>query len=324
MSERRIADFGRFHQAEDINEANSYLWGPGVLTGNEMSVSTDGSEVEVAAGSVITNDGVIIINDGVRDFPVSPQSDPTIFTLVQYHTFSLSAGGNESSYGTVEYLDGSDPKFGTYADVVDSDGNINGVILGWIRYPGGNVDYESYMLHSPPPMQVTNPLVTVPNGEPAYTPFNYLAPFTDAHGCFAVLDADISVAHAIDANALAETTWTNDHAGTTETAIVYLGMQQEAVYQPRMVDLRGVAVSDPTVSIEVAIVTSAGATVLGTLTGAVSANNNIAIPDSVFPGGAPADSGETAVLRITATLPPTESFTLQRASVYATPLPYEA
>jgi len=324
MSETRYHDYGRFIQAEDQNAVQLTYFEAGVLSGNDLSMSADKSRLQMAAGAVSTADGVVISNDAQRTLEVTPQADATIWTIAQYHDFTLEAGGFGSTYALVELTDGGSPIFGLASDL-----SSQGVVLGWIRYPGGSVDFEDYMLHPAPSLRVLNPLGgnrADPNIA-AYWPLQHVAPLSlDAPGLYVDLAADITGADALDANNIIATTWTNANAGLSRVAALYLAPTRPVLYRPKYVELQGYACSDAGVSASVYINVAGTSTLLGTLTGSVytGAVQRFEIPDDAFVNGAPLTSGEEWNLIVEVTLVPLATFTLKSAAVNAGPYPYEA
>jgi hypothetical protein len=315
MAETRYHDYGSFIQAEDQNALQGFIFDAGILTGNALAVSADGAELEVSSGAVITSEGVVVYNDGVRTLSLQPQSDSTVYTLVQHHSFDLS-GGRGSTYTLEEYVDGSTPKFGTYGDL-----SAGGVILGWVRYPGGSVEFTDVMLHRAPILRVAADLSF--DFAADNWPLDIAAPLIVGAAMWVVLDSDVSVSHALDADGFPATTHTNDHAGLDKLATLYCMPAHPAVHRPKFVDLERLVFSDPTVLVTVSINVDGTTTLLATLTGALGGDvERIGIPDAVFTQ-AQLDAGVRWQIVLAATIPPTFSFTLSRVRANAGVLPYE-
>lgn len=322
MAEKRYHDFGRVIQAEDQNALQSFMFGAGVLTGNDLSISSDASRLEIAAGAVITGDGVVISNDNHREIALTPQADATIFTIVQYHDFDLQAGGRGSTYAMEEIEDGGSPSFGVRSDL-----SSEGVVLGWCRYPGGSVAFSDSMLFAAPKLGAQTNL-SGGSADPLseqMNPLRRFAPYVTGDGVLLTLDTDVSAAHAV-ASGVLRTTISNGHAAATRTANnLYLSPSRDALYRPKYVKLRGLSTSHVDVSLTVNIIVNGVTTALGTITGSVLSDSEqtLLIPDSVF-SGAPVATGDDWLVHITASLPALQNLSLEEVRAFAGPLPYTA
>jgi len=316
--EKRYHDYGRFLQAEDQVAANATLFEAGVLHGNALSVSTDGSKIQVGTGSVITSDGVIINNDATRLLTFTPQAAATIFTIVQYHDFELESGGFYSTYALSEQTVSGSPVFATTVS--------GGVVLGWVRYPGGSVDPTTAMLHPAPKMQVLNSvdITQLDPAIPSLIPLMKAAPFVSGCGCYEVLDTDVSAAHALDSDNFPYTEWTNASALVSRTVTLYFVPEKPTLYPPKYIELIDLETDATTTSTAVSINVDGTTTLLSTLTGSLlSGTSRAVVTDGLFTGN-PIASGEDWLIKVVVTLPPTEKVRLRRVRVVAGALPRES
>lgn len=315
MSETRYHDFGRFVQAGHQNELQTAFFETGVLHGCDLSVSASGSEIEVATGSVITSGGVVIYNDTTRTITFTPQVSATIFTVTLYHVYSEQGGGSQSILAIEEITSGGSAIFAT--------STTNKVILGWIRYPGGSVDPQAYMLHEAPKMRLLNSLVTgrIDEHIPIYVPLDYRATIVNSSGLLLVpQDSDVSSAHSLDANGFIRTVYTNAHAGVAKTLDVYCRPNLETLYRPREIVL-DLDTNHVNTSIAVYFNNNGTSTLLNTLTGALlSGVTEVLIPDNVITTN-PIESGAEWGIYLACSIQPTMSITFRRVYVIASPLP---
>jgi len=321
MSETRYHDFGRFIQAEAQNSLQTRLFETGVLEGNVLSVSVDHSRIQIGSGSVITTDGVVIVNSATRTILLTPQGSATIFTVAQYHTFDVQAGGRGSTYELIELDDGfGNPIFGESGDLPNP-----GVVLGWIRYPGGSIDFESYMLHEAPKMRILNTSVTarIDPIEATMLSLETRAPLLDSPGCLLVLDVNVTATHGLDGTERLLTTWTNNHGAVAHTTAIYLEPQGPAVYRPKYVLLRGLSLAHISTSATVSIVVDGVETLLTTIIGAilVDGNQQILVPDNLFLGS-PEALGTEWQIRVTFSINPMSTVSLRGVAVYSGPIPF--
>lgn len=139
MSQRRIQDFGTPVVAASIKSlAKSFVVGE-ILEGMEFVV--DGTNrVRVNPGSAITHEGVIIIEDEFKFIEIASSSVPMDYTIFYSHVDADISGGVpavltlDSGLLTKEF--------------------VEGVILGYVRYPGGAVPLATEHFIQPPVLKI--------------------------------------------------------------------------------------------------------------------------------------------------------------------------
>jgi hypothetical protein len=101
---------------------------PGILIGNELVVVSAGI-VGVNPGTVLTDSGVFIIETEVKEvkqIPFTLTVSPQTYTVYYQYVLSSNFGGNPATLNIQNGL-------------IEAEGFENGVVLGWIMYPGGSV-----------------------------------------------------------------------------------------------------------------------------------------------------------------------------------------
>jgi len=314
MSERRYSDLGRPETAEDSNNQRSYLNQAGVLFGNALSIE-DG-DIVIAAGAVVSPDGVVIYNDRDRTLDFTPAADEALYTVLQIHAFENSFRTTGSAYSLTEATDGGVAVF--VAEEEDS------IILGWIRYPGGSVDLESYMIHPAPKLQIVNPSVSMLGhwSHHAFTPLLSVAPFADGVGCLVDYeDSYVTGAHSIDGTSkLPITTITNSNATTAKTVTLYLRPQRVALYRPKSVVLNFKTDAAVT-SVAVSTINDGGEVVEYTFTGTIIDGEKTVVIDDQSITEVPAESGDPWGLKVEITIPALKTIVLRSIQVTAGPMP---
>jgi hypothetical protein len=316
--EKRYHDFARFILAEDQNTVQSKFFSPGVLEGCALSVSDDATLLEISAGSAITPDGVVVVNDATRSLSFLPAADPAVFTLVLVHEFDLQQGGRSSILELREIMDGGNPVFGT--QVLDEDDEEEeGTVLGWINYPGGAVDLDSTMIFEAPKIRVTTPFLPAQGN----VPLDYRALFMNSPGIAVIpQDSDVDQTNSLDGGtSFPISTWTNNHAATTKTLDMVLMANREAHFRPKQI-LIDITATHALTSMEVRINVDGSETSLDTLVGAFSSEQEVRVDDSLMTDEQ-ALEGVSFGIRLIISIPPTQSITLKRVRVEAGPIPVE-
>lgn len=318
MSERRYHDYGNFLKAESQNSAQLQYIEAGVLNGNGLSASADGSQLEIGAGAVITEDGVIIVNNDTRTLSFTPKADATIWTVVQQHTFELEQGGHGSTYETKEFIDGATP----YPEVVSS----GEIVLGWIRYPGGSVDLDNYMIFEAPKLQILNVSVEIARADyriNAIRPLVFTAAIINAPGLLVEPeDTNVLASYAVDGvTGHIETTFVNNHAGLNKTVTLYAEPNRGVgLYRPTKIMI-DVDTDNVLTLIEVAFNLDGTYTVEDTLTGSLLVGEQSILIDDQTIEQAPIESGLHWGIRVIVTLPPLATIVIRRLEVDASPVP---
>lgn len=124
MSQRRIQDFGSPVVASSLKSLGNSMTEPGVLDGNDFIVDAT-NRVRINPGACITDEGVIILEDEAKTLEIVNTSLPVDYTIFYSHTDADISGGI--------------PAILTIDTGLLDDSVVNGVILGYVRYPGGGI-----------------------------------------------------------------------------------------------------------------------------------------------------------------------------------------
>ncbi len=155
MSQRRIQDYGSPVIAKNLKELILSFTRSSVLSGNEFLVDSP-DRMRINPGVAVTHQGVIIIEDEPKYLNVPNTSSAVDYTVYYSHSDSSVSGGIS-------------------ADLVIDTGIltedvVEGVILGYVRYPGGGVPLSAAYFISPynkqlgtidPSKEISNWLVPV-------------------------------------------------------------------------------------------------------------------------------------------------------------------
>jgi len=129
--------------AESLQEIFRSLIQPGILEGFEL-ITLTGNRVGVNPGAGFLDAGAFIFDNEIRtpaSAPTIVQSSPADYTVLYSFTTSQVLGGEAAVLQIVPGL-------------LNPDVFQNGLILGWLRYPGGNVSLSNNMFVSGRRIQV--------------------------------------------------------------------------------------------------------------------------------------------------------------------------
>lgn len=319
MSESRIHDFGRPLSAAELNAAQGAMFGPNVLYGMNLSASSDGIQLDIAPGAIITIDGVIIINDQYRAIEFTPTSSAALYTVISVHSYSSIQGGKGSVLELREIEDGDgNPIFGDSTHVSD------GVVVGWINYPGGSVLLADSMIFEAFRGQVVSPFIGDSDSFLAHIndAIDILPPIEMSPGVYVTTeDSDVTVAHSLDAYGFPISVVTNGHGSLSKTAtIVTYG--RNTISKPKRVVI-DVLTQHASTSVTVRINVDGTYTLVGTITGIISTQQTLRIPDSIFASGSPLRTDVKWALEIVVSIPSTKEVTIKRIYVGAESKPKE-
>ena len=142
MAQKRFTDRGRPYDHEAWRSLYKYTLSPGVYSGYTLSPSsTSASQVVISAGALLLPTGIVVVEDSevtVQIEGVFPPSAPTNYTIKTEHSEAAMGliGGEAMTYAAEAALLTEQPS--------------NGVVLGWIRHPGGGVALEeSHITNAP-------------------------------------------------------------------------------------------------------------------------------------------------------------------------------
>jgi hypothetical protein len=139
MTQKRIQDFGSPVVASSLKKINSAFVPPGILKGFEFLADSP-SRLRVNPGVALTNQGVLIIEDEFKYLTLVNTSTPVDYTVFYDHNDQDVSGGVAANLTIQQGL--------LTASV------IKGVILGYIRYPGGATPLSSSHFIQQPPLQI--------------------------------------------------------------------------------------------------------------------------------------------------------------------------
>lgn len=134
MSQTRIQDYGSLVVASSLKVLAGSFVRSSILSGNEFVVDAS-NRMRINPGTAITYQGVIIIEDEPQFLGVSLGSNPADYTVYYAHQDQLVSGGV--------------PAILTIEPGLFDSASIQGVILGYVRYPGGAVPLNSSMFIQP-------------------------------------------------------------------------------------------------------------------------------------------------------------------------------
>ena len=136
------------------------LANPGVLEGNEL-IAVTSSILGVSPGTALTDSGVFIIESEVKQLAFTLTVSPQNYTVYYQYVTSKNFGGNPATL-TMQ------------TGLVEADGFVNGVVLGWVLYPGGSVPLNSSMFVSAPRFRLQqSPSTGVNSYINLFPPFDY-------------------------------------------------------------------------------------------------------------------------------------------------------
>ncbi len=130
MPQRRFSNFGETATAASENLRHNKVLPKGVYEGFDLSVELLTTNLSIGIGAGVQHNGVIWIEDtvGVTVVFTAPASAEN-FTVVATHD-------NRSIFGGVSI------DYELQGGILSSDSITNGVVLGWIRHPGGAVPLD--------------------------------------------------------------------------------------------------------------------------------------------------------------------------------------
>ena len=139
MTQRRIQDFGSPVVASSLKELAISFGQAAILNGNNF-VADAADRVRINPGSAITDQGVIIIEDESKTLTIVNTSVPADYTVFYAHEDQDISGGL--------------PAILTLDSGLLTPSVVSGVILGYIRYPGGAVPLSGTHFIQAPPLKI--------------------------------------------------------------------------------------------------------------------------------------------------------------------------
>lgn len=151
MSQRVIITLGDPVEAGAMQDIIKSLSDPGILRGFELT-SPARNIVSLTPGSAVTDSGVLIIDDEYTspEYPTSEQvfnltTAPANYTVYYSYIPTTSFGGNPA-------------RLMIQSGILDPKEFKNGVIVGWIKYPGNSIPLDNSMFISGPRFRLTQPI----------------------------------------------------------------------------------------------------------------------------------------------------------------------
>jgi hypothetical protein len=139
MSQKRIQDFGSPVVAKSLKTLSASYLTSAILNGCEFVV--DGPDrFRVLPGSAVTHQGVIILEDEPKFLTVTNSSNPAEYTVYYQHVDQDISGGVPAELTIVGGL--------LTPEVVE------GVIIGYVIYPGGGIPLANNHFVRPTPMRI--------------------------------------------------------------------------------------------------------------------------------------------------------------------------
>jgi hypothetical protein len=135
MSQKRIQDYGSPVTASSLKNLTSSLVTSAVLSGNDFLVDAP-DRLKINPGSSVTHQGVIIKEDEPKYLNIVNTSNPVDYTVYYNHEDADVSGGVAAIL--------------TLATGLLTESTVEGVILGYIRYPGSGVPLaQSHFIQAP-------------------------------------------------------------------------------------------------------------------------------------------------------------------------------
>jgi len=148
MSQKRIQDFGSPVTAKSLKTLSGSFSPAAVLLGNDFIV--DGLDrIKITPGTCITDQGVIIIEDEAKFLTVANTSPPADYTVYYDHSDADISGGVSAQL--------------TLASGLLTEDSVSGVILGYVRYPGGAIPLSPSHFIVRPKLQIGSVRATSTN-----------------------------------------------------------------------------------------------------------------------------------------------------------------
>ena len=145
MSQKRIQDYGSPVVAQSLKSLSNSLVPAAILVGCAFSVES-ASRVRINSGSCVTNQGVIIIENEAKSLTIANTSSPADYTIFYAHVDANVSGGVAAAL--------------TLDSGILTPETVDGVILGYVRYPGGGIPLAQGHFVQSPPLQIGSVLLT--------------------------------------------------------------------------------------------------------------------------------------------------------------------
>ena len=134
MTQSRIQDYGSPIVAQSLKTAIGSIVKSAILSGNQFFVSANNT-VGIKPGVAVTNQGVIITETEIKTLIVTNTSNPVDYTIYYSHVDQNVSGGATANLIIQPGL--------------LTNSTVAGVILGYVRYPGGAVPLSPAYFYQP-------------------------------------------------------------------------------------------------------------------------------------------------------------------------------
>ena len=136
--------------AATMQEILTSLADPGILNGFQLT-TTSSNTIAVQPGAALLDSGVLLVEDEVVTLPFQPTITPSTYTVYYSYIPSSTYGGNPAVLNISSGL-------------IPAQGFTNGVVLGWIQYPGSSAALNAAtMFLSAPRFRLSQPQAKMQN-----------------------------------------------------------------------------------------------------------------------------------------------------------------
>lgn len=143
MSQRVIISIGDPVVSGSIQEILKSISDPGIFRGFNFNTPS-GNTLSISPGSALTDSGVLIVETEERNLTFNLTVAPANFTVYYSYITTKNFGGNPAVL-TVQ------------PGLINPENFTNGVILGWVKYPGGSIPLNTSMFISGPRFRLSKP-----------------------------------------------------------------------------------------------------------------------------------------------------------------------
>lgn len=145
--------------AADIQEILTFIANPGILQGMDL-IAANASAIGMTPGAALTDSGIIIYETEQQTLPFTASVNSANYTIYYSYTPNNNYGGQTAQLSLQNGL-------------IAPSNFSNGVLLGWLVYPGGSIQLNGSMFISAPRLKLTEPVVKVQgNFLMSYPPFS--------------------------------------------------------------------------------------------------------------------------------------------------------
>ena len=133
--------------AADIQEILTFLATPGILQGMNL-IAANASAIGMTPGAALTDSGIIIYETEQQTLPFTASVNSANYTIYYSYTPNNNYGGQTAVLSLQNGL-------------IAPENFSNGVLLGWLIYPGGSQQLNGSMFISAPRLKLTENIAKV-------------------------------------------------------------------------------------------------------------------------------------------------------------------